>query len=353
MYMTFAKHRKICALALILLILAGACQANPVIVVPTVPEIGEQIPESVTPEEAATLRSLRQVDDYPLYTMAYEGDYSRGASLEGTSEMWMEKEGWACSLIAVLGDPNDMLLGRNFDWDFSPGLLLFTDPPDGYGSVSMVDIAYLGYSGSRAYGIMDLPLEERTGLLDAPYIPFDGMNEAGLVVGMAAVPPGGMEHDPDKETVDSVMVIRMMLDQAATIEEAVEIIKSVNIDMQGNYLHYMIAEKSGRSVLVEFSRGEIVVQNNTETWQAATNFLLSEAGKNPESQCRRYGMISRELERGQGQISPQKTMDLLENVAQESTQWSVVYRVNKREINIVMGGEYDRVYNFVFEVSDQ
>ena len=87
MYMTFAKHRKICALALILLILAGACQANHVIVVPTVPEIGEQIPESVNPEEAATLRSLRQVDDYPLYTMAYEGDYSRGASLEGISEM--------------------------------------------------------------------------------------------------------------------------------------------------------------------------------------------------------------------------------------------------------------------------
>ncbi len=30
---------------------------------------------------------------------------------------------------------------------------------------------------------------------------------------------------------------------------------------------------------------------------------------------------------------------LLEDVAQESTQWSVVYRINAGEIRIVMGGE--------------
>ena len=39
-----------------------------------------------------------------------------------------------------------MFYGRNFDWEFSPALLLFTDPPDGYASVSMVDLTFLGIS---------------------------------------------------------------------------------------------------------------------------------------------------------------------------------------------------------------
>jgi Flp pilus assembly protein TadD len=33
-----------------------------------------------------------------------------------------------------------MFYGRNFDWDFSPALLLFTNPPDGYASVSRGDL---------------------------------------------------------------------------------------------------------------------------------------------------------------------------------------------------------------------
>ena len=43
--------------------------------------------------------------------------------------------------------PDDRLFGRNFDWRYSPALLLFTDRPaaGGYASVSMVDIAYLGF----------------------------------------------------------------------------------------------------------------------------------------------------------------------------------------------------------------
>jgi penicillin V acylase-like amidase (Ntn superfamily) len=31
--------------------------------------------------------------------------------------------------------------------------------------------------------------------LQAPYLPFDGMNEHGLAIGMAAVPESTMPHD--------------------------------------------------------------------------------------------------------------------------------------------------------------
>lgn len=303
----------------------------------------ENMPAGMSAQDAATLLSLDQIDDFPLYTMVYQG----GLELEKENaalQNYDNEPAWACSLFTAYGDSEEVLFGRNFDWDFSPALLLFMDPPDGYASVSMVDIYYLGFRGERASGITDLPLEERVGLLNAPYLPFDGMNETGLVIGMAAVPPGNVEHDPEKETIDSLMVMRKILDQAATIEEAVEIFQRYNVDMGSTPIHYLISERSGRSALIEFSKGEILVLPNENNWQIATNFLMSEAWTDPGIHCGRYDLIEENLEDLDGKITPRRAMNLLERVAQLSTQWSVVYRASANQIWISMGGEYQNIH---------
>jgi hypothetical protein len=92
--------------------------------------------------------------------------------------------------------------------------------PDGYASVAMVDISYLGFRGERGEIIAEMPLVERAALLYAPYLPFDGMNEHGLVVGMAAVSPSPMPVDPDHETLGSLEIMREVLDHARTVDEA-------------------------------------------------------------------------------------------------------------------------------------
>ena len=318
------------------------CQALPLVLSPTSDPILDEIPSGMSASEAATLSSLKKIDNFPLYTMDYQAAYDQGlvSDLAGGETVYSTPT-WACSLFAAMGDPGEMFFGRNFDWEFSPALLLFTDPPDGYTSVSMVDIAYLGFGGDRAFELIDLSLSERSRLLDAPYLPFDGMNETGLVVGMAAVSPGRMEHDPSKETVDSLLVIRRILDQAATVDEAVVILKSYNIDKgSGPPLHYLIAEKSGRSALVEFSLGEVKVVTNTDPWLQATNFLVSETLNPPDEQCWRYALISERLIENEGQLNSKQAMQLLEKVAQESTQWSIVYGFTTGEIQIVMDREY-------------
>lgn len=306
------------------------------------PEAVGQIPPGLSAQEVATLSSLEQIDDFPLYTMVFKGSFDNDENT--LHERYQEESAWACSLFAVYGDDDEMLYGRNFDWDFSPALLLFTDPPGGYASVSMVDIYYLGYQGDRAFGIANFPMEQQVGLLDAPYLPFDGMNEAGLAVGMAAVPPGNMVLDPTKETIDSLMVIRKILDGAATIKEAVEIFNNYNIDMGSTPIHYLVSEKSGRSALIEFSKGEIVVLDNEYNWQIATNFLMSEAWTATEIHCGRYGAIEDTLARLNGKISPRGAMGLLDDVSQPSTQWSVIYRVSAGEIWIAMGGKYKQIH---------
>lgn len=331
-------------------LLLGGCQARTV-VLEAPPEVDSNlIPDGMSVEEANTLTSLQQVDDYPLYTMIYQVNYPNLDAAGRLQPGTQERVDWACSLFAAFGDPDEMLFGRNFDWDFSPGLLLFTDPEEGYASVSMVDLYYLGYGYEEAYGLTDLPLEDLASLLKAPYLPFDGMNETGLVVGMAAVPDGGMALDPDKETVDSLMVIRKILDGAATIEEAVAIIRAYNIDWgSGPTLHYLVAEASGRSALIEFSRGEILLLENQQPWQAATNFLVSETWTDPTTHCWRYGVITDQLESRGGRIGASEAMDLLEDVSQESTQWSVVYRISAGEVWIAMGRDFQTVHQFEFE----
>lgn len=306
-------------------------------------------------DQKQTLASLELVNDYPLYTMVYKGAYSStsnhstgtvGESVMLPTSRQERPFPWACSLFAALADPDQMLFGRNFDWEFSPALLLFTDPPDGYASVSMVDITYLGFDPSKFDTLMSLPIEERTALLNAPSWPFDGMNEHGLAIGMAAVPTGFVPDDPNKQTIGSIGIIRQVLDYAADIEQAVDIIKSHNINFRGGPgLHYLLADASGKSILVEFYDGEVRTISADKPWHQTTNFIVS-AFDNPQGQCGRYNKIAETLDAAQGRLSTEDAFDLLSRVAQPSTQWSIIYRLENREIAVVMGREYDSPNKF-------
>ena len=307
--------------------------------------------DSLSENQVTTLASLKKVDDHPLYTMRYVGAYdTRQSFFPPLLEPGEGRSGgmsWACSLFAALGDTSNMFYGRNFDWTpASPAVLLFTEPPNGYASVSMVDIAYLGFTGERANNLADLPIAERRALLRAPWLPFDGMNARGLAVGMAAVSPGNMKPDSAKETIDSLMVIRKMLDSAATVEEAVAIVQRYNIDWGGGPpLHYLIADPTGRAVLIEFYQGKLYVIPNENKWHLTTNFLRSSPDENVNL-CGRYSLLSKRLTSTAGQLGIQDAMNLLHDVAQANTQWSIVYGMSRGEISVTMGNSYETPHRF-------
>jgi hypothetical protein len=322
--------------------------ASPLAGSPTPLPVQESAAASLSADEIGTLSSLVQVDDYPLYVMHYRGSYRQRAS----AKVVPGSPAWGCSLFAALGNAEDRLYGRNFDWDFGPALLLFVDPPDGYASVSMVDIAYLGFGGSSAHGLTGLPLEDRKALLDAPFLPFDGMNEHGLAVGMAAVPAGDMRPDPSKETIGSLGVIRHMLDRARNVDEALTILQSYNVDMEGGPpIHYLVADPSGRSLLIEFYQGEIVVTPNEVAWHQATNFMRAAAGDTPQGRCWRYDKIQQHLAANQGRLTNREALDLLAGVAQPATQWSIVYGMSSGDIQMTVGRQYEAPHTFHLDLS--
>jgi choloylglycine hydrolase len=158
-----------------------------------------------------------------------------------------------------------------------------------------VDISYLGIaSGTDLSGD---PLARRK-LLDAPLLPFDGMNERGLAVGMAADESGSATADPAKPTVGSVRILRLILDRAATVEEALTVMAGINLDFSGGPpLHYLFADRSGASAVVEFQGGQLKIERGGPPWQALTNFRIVGAPESVRQADHRYAVASQALQR--------------------------------------------------------
>jgi Linear amide C-N hydrolases, choloylglycine hydrolase family len=333
----------------IMLFLASACSDRlPVVTSISITAAPTEDFGNLTPDEFSTLSSLEKLDDYPFYAMHYVGDYSypsMSANLPANHDFF-------CSLFAALGGTGDKFYGRNFDWEFSPSLLLFTNPSDGFASVSMVDLTFIGISPAVATKLDDLPVSERTDLLTSPSLPFDGMNEYGLTVAMAAVPEeyaDDTSYDPARPNIGSVGIIRQILDHARTVDEAVAIFGQYNIIFSGGPpIHYLLADPSGKAVLIEFYQGEMVQIPNQDPWHLATNHLRYIA--QGDGGCWRYGTISDRLSATNGQLDFQSAIQLLSDVKQGSTQWSSLYNLTSGDINVVIAQQYETIFSFHLDV---
>ena len=330
--------------------------------------------------ELATLGSIEKVNDYPLYTMTYDGDYGidefiaqGGASNDGELIQFVvnrimkglpitiDLPDLACSTFNATTPEGDALFGRNFDLSFSPGMLVRTDPADGYASVSMVNLGFLGYGEDK------LPEDLVSSLttLAAPYAPLDGMNEAGLAVGVLLIDTDPTDQQTDKVDITTTTAIRMMLDSCATVDEAVTLLEQYDMHSSANSCyHFQIADASGASVVVEYIGNEMSVLEPGDattmgalsgaagvTYQAATNFLLTPGEYDFGHGQDRYETLMSTLSAASGVLAEDEAMDLLAAVAQEphlnsrgeesATQWSVVYNLDDLTARIVMGGAYD------------
>jgi hypothetical protein len=142
----------------------------------------------------------------------------------------------------------------------------------------------------------------------------------------------------------------MILDNAASVEEALTIMRNVNILWNGGPpLHYLIADASGKAALVEFIAGEMEVLYNTSPWHQATNFLLSNYRGSVDGICNRYDVITERLQEEQGDLSLEEALELLADVSQSSTQWSIVYQLSTGRISLAMGRSYSEIRSFQLE----
>ena len=315
----------------------------------------KSVPPNIT--EHDTLASIQKVDDYPLYTMTYYGDYGfKEYLLTGnlpffSSDVLQREERFACTCFAAMGTKGSLIFSRNFDWQPNRAtyLLLVTDPPDGFASISMIDLGFLGYDDNAQPNSSN----NRTPLLNTPLFPFDGMNECGVAISMNAIPGAQSSYDPAKVTIGELQVLRLVLDYASNTEEAISLIQKYNVRIEDPPIHYLIADSSGHSTIIEFVDGNMIVMRNIEPWQVTTNFIISNSNAPENVSCWRYNTAYQTLKDNNGELSQNTAMNLLHQVSLPGTRWSAVYDAKTMEVTVVMGRKYEEAHKFTIAKNNQ
>ena len=238
---------------------------------------------------AASIEKLRDRDDSHLDGSVYrmdvkggfyfdkyleEGGASTDAELisfitdnitKGLIDMGIEESNIGCASFTAQTEDGDQLFARNYDFAKTNTCLVFTDPgEERHASISTVDLQFLGIdTDADVEGLMD-----RITCLAAPYAPLDGINDAGVSCGIYMSYQGGEEtiptsQDTDKPDFTSTTLLRLILDYADNVEEAVEIASSYDLhDSANTSYHYMVADSTGKSAILEWTNGTDLTDND-------------------------------------------------------------------------------------------
>jgi len=288
-----------------------------------------------------------QIDDYPLFTLNYSSDYEFDEYLQ-TGEIPLftshnsNNKNFSCTCFSAFGEDN-RLFGRNYDWSApSTYFILFTNPPNGYSSVSTVDLSFFNYNQNKSPAFSDNQNTLRT----LPYNPFDGMNEMGVAIGMNALDEAQSPYDPSKVTIGELQLIRLVLDYASSTREAITLIQQYNIRMENPPIHYLIADSSGHSVIIEFVNGRMEIIDNSNPWQVTTNFVITGLINQQNAPCWRYKSACETLSNNKGILSENEALNLLQEVSVSITRWSTVFNLKSGKLQIATGRDYENLHHF-------
>ena len=261
---------------------------------------------------------------------------------------------FGCSTIAVQSPDGDALFGRNFDWKNCEAVVVESHPENGHASLSTVNMDFISQNVGGGMVGMALNLDEFK-TLAALYAPLDGMNEAGLAVSVNMIQDSAViEQNTDKPDITTTTAIRLLLDKAGSVDEALELLRQYDLHgSMGMMIHFAIADSAGRSVAVEYVDNEMVI---TET-PVLTNFYLAEGEKQgigTEQSHERYDILRNKLEETP-QMEMEDVRDALDRVSKdnfgefESTEWSIVMNLSEGEARYYHRENYNRNYTFRLE----
>ena len=261
---------------------------------------------------------------------------------------------FGCSTIAVQSPEGDALFGRNFDWENCEAMVVESHPENGYASLSTVNMDFITQNVGGGMVGMALNLDE-VKTLAALYAPLDGMNEAGLAVSVNMIQDNAaIQQNTDKPDITTTTAIRLLLDQAGNVDEALELLGQYDLHgSMGMMIHFAIADSTGRSAAVEYVDNEMIV---TET-PVLTNFYLAEGEKQgigTEQSHERYDILMNQLEETP-QMGMEDVRDALVSVSKDnfgefkSTEWSIVMNLSAGEVRYYHRENYNQNYTFRLE----
>ncbi len=296
----------------------------------------------------------------------------------------------ACSSFTAKTENDENLFGRNYDFSKTNTAIVFTEKNKGrHASISTVDFQFLGIDVNKNLGsIMD-----KITVLASTYAPLDGINDAGVACGIYMTYQGGEKTVPtnqntDKPDITSTTLLRLILDYADSVEDAVKIASSYDMhDSANTSYHYMVTDSTGKSAILEWvgetdstdndgSKRKLVVTYNDEDshieemegsteYQVVTNFILvpgyyDNSPVDDKKGVDRYDRIYQELNKTNGIVKDEKdAMNILRIVGRRDwnnddkngcTVHSVIYNTNNKSMLWVPNENFDDP-NSYFEFS--
>ncbi len=303
-------------------------------------------------------------------------DFIMGKMTKGLLNLSIKTSTIGCSSFTATKENGDKLFARNYDlYDTNTCILRVKGNKKRHASISTVDLSFINISPQANLD----NLLSKAYCLAAPYAPLDGMNDAGVSCALYMTYQGAgnsiiaTDQNTDRPDITSTTFIRMVLDYADSIEEAVEIARNYDMhDSAVTSFHYMIADRSGRSAILEWvgdtdntdnygslrklvvtynDQDKLIGQREAESdFQWITNFIIQpgyyEIYDNKHlTGWDRYNIIYEELSKTNGKLADEEAaMNLLHKVSQRTVR-------PNREANDRILTVHSVVYNLDAETS--
>ena len=363
--------------------------------------------------ELTTLASFQKLSDRDeahrdgaVYQINFSGDYffdeflsqggaSNDAELisfvtrsitKGIIPMHIKTSSIACSAFTADTQSGDRVFGRNYDFSATNTAIVYTDPGEGrHASYSTIDLSFLGLDADKNVETIG----QKFLTLAAPYVPLDGINDAGVACGIFMSYQGEGKGTPtdtqtDRPDITSTTLLRLILDYADSVEDAVALAQQYDLhDSASSCFHYMVADSTGRSAILEWvgtdadhdadgaQRQLNVLWNDTDAlsdsadWQVVTNFIKTPGyydGTSAEMKgLDRYEHLAAALRETDGIVADKDAaMDLLASVGRRTwnnddsnsnTVHSVVYDLTDKSVLWVGNEHYgEEAYTFEFQL---
>lgn len=329
-----------------------------------------------------TISSIEKITDYEdgynLYTMNVEYDYSLDDIIDyGIVDdqtmidailkealpllpVHIKAPSFGCTAFTVQ-DADHVHMGRNYDFkNDTSSMLVYCSPKDGYRSIAFAAL------DNVSANTPDAGIKQQLASLTAPFICLDGMNEKGVSIAVLTLDSDPTYQDTERPMIATTLAIRLVLDRAATTQEAVDLLREYDMfASSGRDYHFYITDAQGDGRVVEYDPEQEDRPLVDTPSEAVTNFYILYKDKVLPNQRNgiyghgkeRYDAVMEILEAQQGAYTDKTVWDGLQASAQNpnpdeitsNTQWSISYNNTDLTAEITLRRHWDDRMEFSLE----
>ena len=327
-----------------------------------------------------TIRSIEKLSDYGdsynLYRMNVTYNYDLDHLIEyGVSDnqdmldsilkeampllpIHMTAPNFGCSAFSVEDASSDILMGRNYDFkQDTSAMLVYCSPKDGYKSVAFAALKNLSANQP------DQSTKAAVATLAAPFVCLDGMNEKGVSIAVLTLDSTPTNQNTGKQKIFTTLAIRLVLDRAATTQEAVDLLRSYDMFATSSRdYHFYITDASGDGRVVEYDCHDSARPLVDTKIRTITNFYglyIDQVQPNQRNGIyghgkERYDRIEQVLNENENAITPDTAWQALQAAAQNpkpmdvtsNTQWSLVYNNTDKTAQFVLRRNWNDIVTY-------